>query len=281
MITPKFIATAWASIAFAASGILISSAQLPSLNEQPWLGYFAAFSNSKYGFGVTSHGKMDITPMISRGKPVSRMLAVNMEIVVEELAPGGKIYTKKIRPETLSSAQPTTDKLQKTTITGKVTGDASFEVTFEQQRDVILIGGRLLDPGTLTKNPLRFSIRCTFPDPYYSAKKNDPKTAKTFEKTIAADRLQLTLADKKRKKLKFDEQIGDSKPEINDPGIIEAEVEISSYKGRKFILAAAPETPLKIWNNKTRPLHEGFSFVWAPDPAKDPDGKARMSIEVK
>ncbi len=273
-------------IAFATSGIQPASAQLPSLDKQPWFGYFAAFSNAKFRFGVTADGKIMLTPLVSRDKAVGHKMELSIDIAIEEIAADGKIITKKIIPESLASAQPATDKLQKTTITGKVTGDASFEVTIEQQRDVISIGGRLLDPGTLNKNPLRFAIHCDFPDPYYNAKKyskekNDAKAAKAFEKTIEDDRIELTLTDKKRKKLKMDEKIGTSNPEIDGPGIAEAEVEISTYKGRKFILSSSPETPMKLWNPQPRALHQGFSFVWTPDPAKDKEGKARMSIEVK
>jgi hypothetical protein len=285
MTKPKSAATALAVIAFAAAGVLPAFAQLPSLDKQPWFGYFAAFSNAKFRFGVTSHGKIILTPMLGRDKPVGHKMELSIDIAIEELTPGGKTITRKIKPETLASAQPATDKLQKTTITGKVTGDASFEVTIEQQRDVISIGGRLLDPGTLKKNPLRFAIHCEFPDAYYSAKtnarKDAAKAAKAFEKTIDDDRIQLMLTDKKRKKLKLDEKIGPINPEINGPGIAEAEVEISSYKGRKFVLTSAPETPIKLWNAHARPLHQGFSFVWTPDPVKDKEGKARMSIEVK
>jgi hypothetical protein len=30
-----------------------------------------------------------------------------------------------------------------------------------------------------------------------------------------------------------------------------------------------------------KPLHEGFMIVWMADTAKDPEGKARLAIEVR
>lgn len=273
-----------ASVTLATLGSLPATAQLPSLNEQPWLGHHTAFSSNKFRFGVTSDGKIKLTPMLGKDKPIGIKMEIEIEVLIESTNPNGRSIARKIIPATLASPQAPNADFEKTTITGKVTGDASFELTLEQKRDVISIGGRITDPGKLT-GPLNFSIRCDIPDPYYSAKqradKDKRKAENAFERTIKGDRISLTLADKSRKKLKLDDKIGNSNPDLDKPGITEAEVEISSYKGRKFIFSTTPETPMKLWNPAQRPLHEGFSILWSPDPAKNPDGKARLSIDVK
>lgn len=269
-----------ATLVFAGSSILPVSAQLPSLDKQPWIGYFAAFSNKRFQFGIAADGKIKLVPIGDKGLPVAHTMEIPIEIAIAETAPDGKTTLKKIKPETLTSKETPTAKLGKVTITGKVTGDASFEVTFEQQRDVISIGGRVLDPGTL-KNPLQFSIRVKFPDLYSKVEKTGKKEEKIFEKMIAGDRVDLKYTDEKRKKLKIDEKISADSKEINGPGIAEAKIEISSYKGRKFEFSTTSNATLKFWNGLTAPLYEGFFMVWTPDPAKNVDGKARLSFEVK
>jgi len=38
---------------------------------------------------------------------------------------------------------------------------------------------------------------------------------------------------------------------------------------------------MSLANDKTAPLHKGFAIRWLPDAAKDPDGKACLSFQVR
>ncbi len=250
------------------------------INEVPWLGHFAVFANKRFQFAVTAQGKITLIPIGDNDKPVANSLEIPIEVTVEEIRPDGKITVKKVQPKSLESAQPATEKLEKVVLRGKVTGDASFELTLEQVRGVVSVGGRVLDSGTLTKNPLRFSIRIKFPSPYRYDKRRDKREQKAFEKKIEDDRLDLTWSDGKRKKQSFDEKVDASSKELNGSGIAAAEIEISAYKGRKFEFIASQNSTIALSNEKG-PLHEGFEIQWLPDPAKDPQGKARLSLEVR
>jgi hypothetical protein len=257
-----------------------ANAQLPALNDAPWLGYNAVFANKRFQFGVTSLGKISLTPIGDKGAPVSHTLAIDLEIGIEESLPTGKVVVKKVQPGTLSSSQPATDKLEKTMITGKTTGDAAFELHIEQDRGMIAMGGRLVDPGTL-KNPLRFTIHAKFPTAYPYDKPKDLKEEKTFEKKIEDDRIDLKWTDGKRIKQNLVDSVTASSPEINGPGIEAAQIEMAAYKGKKFVFMASPGSSMNLASENTGPLHKGFAIVWVPDPAKDKDGKARLSFEVK
>jgi hypothetical protein len=270
-----------ASLTIVGSGILPVSAQLPSLDKQPWIGYYAAFANKRFRFSVTPDGKMKLTPLDNKGATVGHNMFIPIEITIQEVSPDGKATTKQIKAESLQSAQPATEKIDRVTLTGKVTGDASFEIFIEQQRNVISIGGRLLDPGTLKKNPLNFAINVKFPDSYPNAEKNGQKGNKTFQKNLEGDRIDIKWTDGKRKKFKIEEKVDETAKEINGPGIASAEIDISAYKGRKIEFVASSNSSMKFWNAEATSLFEGFNIAWTADAAKDPTGKARLSFEVK
>lgn len=264
------------------AGISPLSAELPGLSEKEWLGYFVGFQNKKVQFGITSQGKATIKILGKEGVPLNQRLAIPVEFLVEEVMPDGKISAKKIKPETLESAQPATNKPEKMVIRGKVTGDASFEVFVNEDRGVISLGGRLLDRGTLTKNPVRFSLRLKFPDAYPSAKTaGDKDKEKDLKDKMKNDRVQLTWSDGKRVKQAADKAIDAGSKEINGPGIVAMQVEFTTYDEKRLEVTASENSSMSLSNTQSAPLNEGFMLSWMMDPAKDPEGKARLSFEVK
>ena len=166
-------------------------------------------------------------------------------------------------------------------IRGKVTGDASFEITLEQNRGLITLGGRLLDSGNLKKNPLRFSLRVSFPAAYPNENQDDKNAARAFQKKIEDDHLDLTWTDGKRQKLSFAKKPDASAKEPGGPAIAALEVASSAYQGNHFLLTTSPNATLTLSNTSAAPLHKGFAILWRPDPAKDPEGNARLSFVVK
>lgn len=289
MTTPCGFARAWVSLLLtAAVGWMPVSAELPSLGKPPWLGHFAVLTDKHCHFSLNCQGKISLVPLGDKGDPVAKPLAIPIEIIIREILPDGETTVKKLKPESLTSTQSATDKLEKTVVRGKVTGDASFELTLESKRGLISLGGRLLDPGTLSKNPLRFSLQMKFPSAYPKEPKKDSKDAKEtknnardFAKKISADHIDLQWSDGKRKKQTFENAVDASSKDLNGPGIATAEIEIAAYKGNKIVVSASPNSSLTLSNTKATPLHEGFVIHWLPDPAKDPEGKARFNIEVK
>ncbi len=266
------------SLLLTAQAIPRLAAGLPIIDDPPWLGYYAVFANRDYQFTMVPRGKIALIPMGEKNQPVAQILTIPIEITIEETLPDGKIVVKEIRPDTLTSAQPATTRLEKSVVTGKVTGDAAFELTLEQSRGLLSLGGRLLDAGTL-KNPLRFSLRVRFPSAY-ARDKTEGKDAKAFEKKTRDDRIDLKWTDMTRKKQAFDEPLDASSSALNGPGIASAALDIGAYKGRKFFFTASQHSVMTL-TNAMGPLHEGFTLHWRADPLKDPQGKARLSIELK
>lgn len=277
----RLVAGGIASLLVAGWGIPPAAAQLPVLTEPPWLGYFAVFANKHYQFGVTNQGKITLAPSGEKDDPIRHSLAIPIEITVEEIRPDGTTSVKHLQPATLESVQPATAKLESSIIRGKVTGGASFEVALTQNRGVVSLGGRLLDRGKPGKYPLRFSLRVVFPSAYRFDKTDDKIAAKTFRKKIAADHLDLTWTDGKRKKQAFDQALDAASKDLNGSGIAAVEVDSSAYKGTKILVSATPNSALTLSNTQGALLHEGFALHWRADPAKDPAGQARLSFELK
>ena len=263
-------------------GISPLKAELPAFTEKDWLGYFVGLDTKTYKFGITAQGKATLRLLGKNGEPLNEKLGPSIQFLVEEVMPDGKVVAKAFLPESLESAQPPTLKPKNVVFQGKVAGDAKFEVTMHQDGDVILLGGRILDPGTLIKNPLRFSIRLKFDNAYpYEKADRDKKAQKEFENKIKDDRIQLSWTDGKRGKQSTSETVDAASAELNGPGIATARIEFSSYQGHKLQIAASPPSLMKISNSPAGPLQNGFLLTWISDPAKDPQAKARLSIEVK
>ena len=272
---------AWVAGLMVVAGISSVSAELPTMQEKEWLGNFVGFANKKYQFGLTAQGKAAIRLTGKDDGMTSRKLAIPVDFMVEEISPDGKVTVKSVQPESLESAQPATNKPQDVTIKGKVTGGATFEMYIDEDRGVMAFGGRLLDPGTL-KNPLRFSIRVRIPDVYADSNKGvDKKEQKAFEEKAKSDRVQLSWTDGKRVKQDADKVVDANSKELNGPGIAAAQITLSPYLGKKLEFVSSANSSMNLGGEKAAPLHGGFSLVWIADQAKDPDGKARLTFEVK
>lgn len=279
-----------AILLFALTGIQSATAELPALTKKPWMGHFAVFKNRNYEITISNQGEMRLSPHTKDGEIFGAYLAFPISIGIEEILPDGRIHWLGILPESLESADPATDKLEKAVIRGKVTGGAAFEATIEEARGIISIGGRVTDPGTATKNPLRFHVLTTIPYFYGGVEKDTPEKLKEFEATIKNDYVETKTTDGKRHKESFITPVNAGSPEITGPGIASAEIELALFQTRKLLLAASENSLMKFANanqaptatgTRERALYEGIIITWTADPAKDPHGRARLAIQVK
>ncbi len=255
-------------------------AQLPSLDVRNWVGHFLALEFRDFQFALTTHGEGKIIPFGRTGKPVGRSIQPSVSFFIEETLPDGRVVARKIQPESLESASEAATALEAVTLLGEATGGARFEVYLEADRDVISIGGRVTDPGTLNPEDLRFTVRVSFPSAYrsYSKAKQEERT---FQRRVKGDRLVLQWADGKRARHGTAEPVRLAEGALDGPGIAEMKLSVDAYQERVFVLAATEGSAIKLWNRGERPLHAGFSANWQPDPAADPEGKARLVFTVK
>ena len=270
------------------------AAELPSLQEQPWLGYYAVYADKNYEFKVAAaDGKVTLIP-VGEGAPVLGNLLININFGIEETLPDGKIVSSPVRADTLETADPASDKLGKCIIRGKTAGTANLEITIEQSRGIVFVGTRVVDPGTI-KNPVRGFVTVVFPNVNppstpennhgelneRDAKRAAKKEAKAAEDKLKDDSVDLKWTDGKRQKLTFEKVVDAGSKEINGPGIAAAEIEIAAYGKRKFFFTAAPNSAMQLSSAKPASLSEGFSIQWSPNSDKDKDGKARLALEVR
>jgi len=287
MMTTQSLIRALASLALAVSATLPARAQLPRLGEQPWIGYFAVHSSSRYIFSIDSFGAMQIQPVAS-GEPISHKYFVKIIPNLQETLPSGKIVNKRLDTESLETSDASTDKLQKTTYRAKITGDASFEVTVEQQRDIIYLTGRPLESGTI-KNPLSLVFSIAIPDLYPGKLEPDgalsdrekKREAKALANKLKGDRISLKWTDGKSLRRDTTEGADADPKDYNGPGIAGLELDCMVFRKRKLLINASPGTEMTISKPESSEFYKGFQVQWAVNPDKDPDGKARLAIQMR
>lgn len=263
------------------SGITPVAAQLPALDEKDWLGYFVGSETRNFQFGITADGDASIKIFNKKNEPIVGKLAIPVDFRIEETMPGGKIVARKIKPESLESAQQPTTKPKDVVIKGLVTGDIGFEIFLTEQRGGLSLGGRLLNPGAL-KNPTRFCIAVKIPSIYVNQTTNgDKKEKKAFEEKIKDDRVQINRKDGKREKFSTTEPVDGGSAAVTGPGLDSVLIEVSTYHGKKILLTASPNSSMALKNDSKQALGDGFSVVWAADLAKDLKNEARLQIDIK
>lgn len=269
------------------AGVTPVLAQLPSLTDKTHLGYFIAADRRSFQFRIETSGKAILNVLDSKGLPLDKDYAISVNFNVEETLPDGKTVSRKFIPDSLQSAQEATTKPKDLTITGKVTGEIEFEIFITEDRGSIMLGGRLLNPAGL-KNPTRFAIELGIPNALPQSKKkkekeeeDEKKAAKKKEETMKDDKVQLLWTDGKKARITGDQEVEGSSKEVSGPGITTAAIEFGAYQDRKITVTASPNSSLQLSNKAKQSLSQGFSLSWAADPAKDPQGKARVAIEVR
>lgn len=258
-----------------------ASAELPSLeNSKVWaVFYYSGVQTKGADFGLDTAGKIDLIPI---GKNRERMTSQNFVPVlyqIEDTKADGKKVLIKLDPDSMTSTTPASDKPVPIVIKGKTAeGDATYELNFEPARGNLLVGGRIVEKGTLV-NP-RFIITATLPKEIN--KKGDTADDKAYEKKVAEDKLEVKLLDGKKQKVEGLETADLASAEFAGTGLSQVEFFIDSIGGREFSFLASPNSKLTAVNKGGgAPFWEGLVLTWEADTAKDPQGKARLAIGVK
>jgi hypothetical protein len=259
--------------------------QLPALKKEPWLGYFAAYQDRHHTLGITADGQLKLTPLNDKGVAFGPYSVLTIQVGIEEVLPDGKAEMKVLKPETLNSEQEPTEKFERLVIQGQVSAEAVFEAVIEEKSGIISIGGRVVDKGKFTKNPIRFAVRAKMPNQYPTVNdewvNSDPKKAAAFFKRIEDDTLQLTRIDGKCLAQKFEKPVDAASADVSGPGISRIEITMNNFTNRKFRFNASENSRMTLSNTNAAPLYRGFTMNWTPDVEKDKDGKARFSFVVK
>lgn len=257
-------------------------AELPALNDEKWLGYFAVHQGQRYDFLMEATGKMFLVPRLRGKEQVTDLNQIKIHYGIEEVLPNGKTVFKAINLTSLSSQQTATKDIRRQTVCGRATGGAEFELVIEQARDVISLGGKVVNPGKLKKHPLRFALRLVIPNVYRTAEFSMKDEAREFEKRIRGDYMEFTRVDGREGKLDASDRGLMDAAEVSGKGIEQMEMRISYFDGRRFYFQSSKNAVMTVYDGgDARPWYEGMTLQWLPDPAADADGRARLSFCVK
>lgn len=263
-------------------GIWPIHAELPTMNDKKWIGYFIGSENKDFRFQIDSKGKTRILVFSEKETLLKKSLSVSIEFHIDEIMPDGKFTPRSIIVKSLESDQMATFKPKDIVISGKVIGDATFQIFITENNGSISLGGRILEAGTLIKNPLRFSIKVKFPSAYSPNKAVAEKDKlEQFKKAISQDRLQLILNDGKMIRRNTSHVVDASSKEISGSGISSAKLEYHAYEGKKFWLVASPNSLMMLTSIPNKPLYAGLVFTWTANLAQDPEEKSRLTIDIK
>lgn len=255
-----------------------ANADLPMMQEKPWLGFFIGYKDRDARFGVSSKGNTMFEPLNSDGKPIAVTNPIRIKYDIIETLPDGKIVRKKIDDDAFTSDSPAVlDPEKPVTLKGKVTGDATFEITVSEDRGAIFLTGRITDPGTI-KNPLHLAISMDFLPYKYNGGTQSPEQKKNFEKKAKRDEIRLELPNGERAKLDFLDTMNPA--EKAKDGFSSAEIRTEGYGGLRWELSASENATLRFEDKGERPLFEGFSVTWTTNPGADPT-KEKFTIAHK
>lgn len=251
-------------------------AELPSLSEAPWQGYFLAIPDKKFQFGITSAGATILEPLLRNGTPVDIHSPVRFRFEILETTPDGNVVRHQIQPEKLVSTSPAIIAPDKPVIiTGETTGNATFEITLIPERRSFSLTGKITDKGTL-KNPLRFAISAEF-TPYH-ANLLEPDALKDFLKRIKREEIRgITLAGK-RVKLGFTDE--GNPATLHPEGFSNLEIRSEAYGAVSFKFDASKNSQIILTDKGEQPLHKNFVLTWTANQEADPEAE-KFTIEVK
>lgn len=255
-------------------------AELPTLDgETHWLGYFVGYENRRCSLELsTKSGQLVLRPVGKSGKTAAKLVHVTLDCVILETLPDGSTAVHQLIPETLESDQEATQEPENLTIRGKVKGDASFEFILNEDHGKFSLGGRVMDPGSMTQ-PLRFAVHVEIKNPYpYEPKTPDKQRQKTFAEKIKRDRITLMQVDGKRLRPSVADAV---EAGVNGTLISEAQLEFNSWLENRLKLEAMGESSLCVEAVEGQLCWKGLSFLWTKDAAADPEGPARLEFEMR
>ncbi|RYD79893.1 MAG: hypothetical protein EOP84_12550, partial [Verrucomicrobiaceae bacterium] len=239
-----------------------ANAQLEGI-EEPKSGwnsfYFAGYKMKGADVGFDTDGDLDIIPIGKNRERMATNYFIPLKYEIRDVAADGKVTVKKIDVDSLTSDSKPTAKPDKILVKGKTEGDATFELYYEVSRGNVLVGGRILEKGSLA-NP-KFAITIVMPAVYAKA----PDDEKAFKKRIEDDFLQVKLMDGKKAKVEADEEFDITSAEFAGAGLSEVEFMIDELGAREFTLTASPGSKITAANKQGKPFYDGLNFTWEAD----------------
>ena len=251
-------------------------ARLPSLDENPWFGMFAAHEDRDLRFTFSDMGKVEVRP-IANNRPLGMQYIMSIDFYVRETRANGRVTNHTLVPESFTTEDEATTRPEKFTVRAKTKDDAEVEIVVERQRNGFAIGGRLVDKGKLTSNPVEFAIRTRFRDFYYHV---SDRESRTHTRNVRGDEARLRLTDGKRERVAFNDEV--ENPEaLAAMNIAQMQLNIHGMRGKTVEYSATENARINIDKTNDRPMTRGFHMFWTADPEKNVENTERLEISVR
>ncbi|MEM1082833.1 MAG: hypothetical protein AAGI48_01825 [Verrucomicrobiota bacterium] len=250
----------------------LGAGELPELNDQPWIGWFAGYEGKDNHFGVGGDGRGALIPLTKDGDHYNSALWFRIQPVVLEKQPDGREFSRKVIEDGWEALSNSGSDEEKMAYRATAEGGVVYEVNFEIDDDTVMAGGRIIEKGDGDK-PVRLVMRVLVPDYFrYERDKDD------YEKKYKRDRVELVTANRKKQKFDLFEEIDAA--DINGSPIQSANVD---FKFRELELQAdaGDAGSFRFWNGRKKPLSMGFTLEWSADPGKKADGSERFTLRLK
>ncbi|MFU8893114.1 MAG: hypothetical protein ACNA8L_05740 [Luteolibacter sp.] len=268
-------------------------ARLPSLDQSPWIGYFAGSKATRGMFGITVDGTLYYNHSADL-ENVNSGYFHRIHPSVEETRPDGEIVRHRLDPDSLKTAdQPTTSPTM-ITYQGKVRGGAVIEVVVDFSRRDVSIGGRIVQPAA-GNTPQRFILHVEAPPFYLSygedrirregsaaekaelERRNAPQRAIAAKETLVLRRLNGT-----RVRQPILDSVDLTSPDFNGDGFNTIDIDLNALRGRKVAITTTENARMKLSNEKPQPIFKHrYDVIWMEDPATKNPGRGRLVFTTR
>ena len=259
---------------------------LPRIKEQPWIGFFSAYEQRGFHFGIHSDGQMHLYLMKSRKEraAATKTIIIYPELCVED-SRGKRSYKRLKEKDGLSTEMKAGLEDEKVTYTAETTGNARIQIDIRYDGNEIMLDGKVLESGEFKEENISVSFKVMMPAFYNSTTYGKDK--KKAKDKMKRDKFRFIRADNGEKEsLKVYEKYDLSSKGLGKGVITELEVDMGAQEGKTFIFKTVDgkgefylENRYK--GNKAEPW-TGYYVKWKR-PAKEEAGKAikPLVIQVK
>ncbi|MGE9266612.1 MAG: hypothetical protein ACQKBY_00840 [Verrucomicrobiales bacterium] len=256
-----------------------AQAELGTLKETLWLGYFTGWEEKAYDFGIGSDAEILMVMKNNKRERINfRDFKVNY-LVQEEIK--GKWVTRKIDEASLSSeSEPEIDPSDPVKVTFSVTGDTKVAFTHVMSRGMMTVKAELLEK--TTENPIRLGLAINFP-PFNKGGDLAELDERELKKKFRSDRFEaVRKSDGEKLKLKFHEPVDFSSEEVLAEGATEIEVQSDGVGAGDFLAELGHEDMGTILVSGGAKLYEGkYKLTWLPDMDKLKERDNYISFGLK
>lgn len=263
----------------------VMAQQLPSMSEPPWTGFFSGNKQRNFEFGINNEGAMELSLMNRKKERVShsRLIKIYPQVIVTN--DDGKQFYKRLKEdEGFSTDMKPGMEHQEVKFKAEATGDAKVEIKVKYDRNKIVLDGRILDKGKLTKGKLSFAFWVRVPAMYTNTYKDERKAKAKMRK----DKFRFVRAENgKRVTLKTYEKVKLLDDENAKGGVRELSVDMEGQEGHVLIFGTEDEKGILEIKHPRRAdegmLWQGYEVLWQR-PFEAADSKSSIKpfvIEIK